>query len=361
MRSRFVIAVAALLAFAASASAQSLVVGDPAPPIKLGKWIKGEPVTTLATGRIYVIEFWATWCPPCRVTIPHLSALQRKYKDDVIVIGISAMENDASAVGPFVERMGDAMNYRVALDDTTEPPGAMVNGWMLPAGRRTLPTAFIVDRAGKVAWIGNAMAVDRPLAQVVAGTFDLAAARAEAERAKAKADAFAAVDPAFTRDVKPLLDRGEIQAAADVLDKLAVAHPVIAAELLNVQFGAWLDKKDYDKAYAVADRIADAAKDDATLLSGLAWTIAAKDGVDRRDLDRALRYATRAAEASTFADADILDTLARVSFDKGDIAKAIKWQTKAVEVAGPDSTETPALKMTLEAYRAKETPAPTTR
>ena len=72
--------------------AQGLEIGDPAPALNVAEWIKGPPAV-LAEGKgktVYVIEFWATWCGPCRMSIPHLTELQAKYKGKgVVIIGVS--------------------------------------------------------------------------------------------------------------------------------------------------------------------------------------------------------------------------------------------------------------------------------
>jgi thiol-disulfide isomerase/thioredoxin len=57
------------------------------------KFVKGESVSEPQPNTVYVLEFWATWCPPCRDSIPHLSKLQAHYKDQgVVFIGISSEE-----------------------------------------------------------------------------------------------------------------------------------------------------------------------------------------------------------------------------------------------------------------------------
>jgi thiol-disulfide isomerase/thioredoxin len=59
----------------------TLKVGDPAPKLHVSKWLNGDPVEKLEKGTTYVIECWATWCGPCRASIPHVSELNTKYKD----------------------------------------------------------------------------------------------------------------------------------------------------------------------------------------------------------------------------------------------------------------------------------------
>ena len=102
----------------ASRSREPLTIGDQAPAISVSKWIKGDPVDRLDPKKTYVVEFWATWCGPCRVSIPHLTELQKKYKDKgVTFLGVSVWEQDQDAVAPFVKEMGDKMNYTVAMDE----------------------------------------------------------------------------------------------------------------------------------------------------------------------------------------------------------------------------------------------------
>ncbi|MHC4855697.1 MAG: peroxiredoxin family protein [Planctomycetota bacterium] len=141
-------------------------------------YVKGQPVT-LTEGKVYVVEFWATWCPPCRTSIPHLTEIQKQFKDKgVTVIGIS--NEGVNTVNPFVEKMGDKMDYTVAVD-TGGKAGA---GYMDAFGQGGIPTAFIVDAKGNIAWVGHPMdGMDEVLALIVAGTYDPEAyAKAKAGR-----------------------------------------------------------------------------------------------------------------------------------------------------------------------------------
>src|SRR3954468_7822384 len=87
------------------AYSQSLYPGQPAPEIRTGQWIKGTPVTSFEKDKIYIVEFWATWCGPCLESIPHLTEIAYKYRNEVSVIGVSVAEMNTAEVVPFVNRM----------------------------------------------------------------------------------------------------------------------------------------------------------------------------------------------------------------------------------------------------------------
>jgi len=150
-------------------------LGEPAPPLKIATWVKGRPVD-LAAGKgktIHVIEFWATWCPPCRTSIPHLTQLQKKFKDKgVVFVGVS--NEDLATVKPFVEKMGEQMNYIVAVDDRNRTS----QGYMKAFGVNTIPHAFVIDKEGKIAWHGHPMAgLEGVIEQMLAGKYDLEKAK----------------------------------------------------------------------------------------------------------------------------------------------------------------------------------------
>jgi thiol-disulfide isomerase/thioredoxin len=71
-------------------------VGQMAPRLEVGRWIKGKPRPLFDKGMIYIIESWATWCIPCVQSIPHLTELQKKYKERIRVIGIDIWEQDGA-------------------------------------------------------------------------------------------------------------------------------------------------------------------------------------------------------------------------------------------------------------------------
>jgi thiol-disulfide isomerase/thioredoxin len=155
-----------------ASAAASLGPGSAAPAIKVAKWVKGKPIDKLDSSKLYVVEFWATWCPPCRTSIPHLTELAKKYDGKAQVIGVSVYEREKTQearltkVTDFVQGMGDKMSYTVAVDDDKK---SMASDWMEAAGQNGIPTAFIV-KDGKIAWIGHPMnGLDEELAKLTKG------------------------------------------------------------------------------------------------------------------------------------------------------------------------------------------------
>lgn len=180
------LALMACVISAAELAEPALKIGDTAPAMEPMSWIKGEPVRKFVPGRVYVVEFWATWCVPCRELMPHLSALQKQHADRLTVIGVNVRETEKgqatkTAVEKFVQRQGVKMDYTVAMDDPSAK--TVFNAWMIAAGSYGLPTSFVVDGRGRVVWVGHpvgsgAAAFDTAVMQALAGTSDLAAARA---------------------------------------------------------------------------------------------------------------------------------------------------------------------------------------
>src|SRR5688500_4880629 len=141
--------------------AAKLSVGDPAPKLQVGKWVQGEAVSGFEKDKAYIVEFWATWCGPCKTTIPHLNELHKKFKDKgLVVIGQDVWEQDEAEVPKFVKQMGEKMSYRVALDDKNgSAKGKMAETWMEAAEQNGIPSAFVVDKSGQIVWIGHPMSL----------------------------------------------------------------------------------------------------------------------------------------------------------------------------------------------------------
>lgn len=291
----------------AQAPVTTLSIGDKAPALVVEKWVKGEPITGFEKGRVYVVEFWATWCKPCVASMPHLTEIQKEYKDKgVTVIGVTSVDpnNTLAKVEAMVKDKGDEkMGYTVAWDTTERKT---YKAFMEAAQQNGIPCSFVVNQEGKIAYIGHPMGLDTPLASIVAGKFDLTKAKTEFDKAKS--------------------------------DESAQMAQMMAAGKVQKQFKSLLSEGKFDEAYKVAATAVDGDfKSNPQVLNAIAWTIVDPEHpLAKKDLDLALKAATRGAEATEFKEPAILDTLSRVYFVKGDKAKAIEIQKKAIALADGD-------------------------
>jgi len=92
-------------------------------------------------GKVLILDFWATWCAPCRVEIPHFVELQKQYGDKgLTVIGVSLDEQDQEVVKKFVKRLG--VNYAIVMGNEK-----VVEAY---GGIDAIPTTFVIDRQGRI-------------------------------------------------------------------------------------------------------------------------------------------------------------------------------------------------------------------
>jgi thiol-disulfide isomerase/thioredoxin len=335
--------------------AQQLGVGDPAPGITVKEWVKGAPVARLEKGKPYVVEFWATWCGPCRVSIPHLTELHKKHPG-ITFIGVSVWEQDQKGVKPFVQQMGDKMAYTVAMDDVpaggTGNDGKMAKAWMQAAGQDGIPTAFLVDRESKIAWIGHPMALDEPLTKLAAGTWDTATARTQFQKDQTEQRKMADLEQKLTKAQQS----GDPHQVLDVLDQAIAQDPALEA---NVGVGRFMllsrQIKDPAKALPYGSHLVDGVlKDNPQGLNQIAWLIVAPDAPkpDAPMVQLAVKAAQRADELTQGKNPGIADTLARAYFAAGSPAKALETQQRAVKLAqGASAEAVQDLKSRLEEYR----------
>lgn len=128
---------------AKSASSDHPMVGSPAPDFNLPAQHGGERASLgAARGKVAIVDFWATWCEPCRASFPKYEALTKKYGDDVVVIGISE-DDDPDGIEAFAEETG--ATFTLAWDEDKSVASAYEPDAM--------PTSFMVDRNGLVRFI----------------------------------------------------------------------------------------------------------------------------------------------------------------------------------------------------------------
>ncbi len=307
-----------------------LTIGDKAPAAEIGHFLKGEPVTEFEQGNVYVLEFWATWCGPCKASIPHISELQEQFKDyNVTIIGVS--DEKLQTVVKFLTKADsklvlwtDKIQYTLA----TDPDRSTHDAYMRPAAQQGIPTAFVIGKDSRIEWIGSPVELDEVLAQVVRDDWDREAFRVEFEEQVAPVrqamKLMARMDAAA--------ERGDWDAAIETVKTLRDEQPEYAG--IDVRLFRKMLHKEPARAYGYGRELMEQNWDKAQVLNGLAWLTVDDKEVKSRDLRFAMKGAKRACELTDYEDAAILDTLARVYYEKGELKQALKWQRDAVKQAG---------------------------
>lgn len=293
--------------------------GDEAPALQVATFVKGAPISEFERGTAYLVDFWATWCGPCIASMPHLSSLQDEYGgDNFRVVGVSIWERQEGDdliehVTDFVEGRDETMRYTVAIDDD----GAMADAWMNPSGQQGIPTAMLVDRDGRIAWIGygNDPAMDDAIASVVAGTWDIEQALTDRQAAIEEEMASMALLPWYGH-FRSLASSGEQDRAAALAAALFAEGKVTATNALN----------------------------------SMAWTIVEHDGWSESAVLTAKLMASAALDKLDWSDAYVLDTLAWAEHRLGNHAEAVRVQEMAIEKAKSDDDRS-MLRESLSIFR----------
>lgn len=338
------VTLSAMLLFGSVGLAQDkssqLEIGHPAPSIDIEHWLKGEKVSKLEEGKVYVIEFWATWCAPCIVSMPHISELQKKYGDQVTFIAIS--DEPLPVVERWMKQKGkdgvvnaNRAEYRL----TTDPDESVKNDYFIAAGQTGIPCAFIVGKTGLVEWLGHPMTIDPVLEKVLQGEWDRLAFKEAYEQDKKEIRLW---DQAMAK-AEPFMQAKEYDKVLAVFDEAIEQIPnrKVFIQIMKFSLAAsngLLDENSGDLAREVFETVRLGTAVD---LNQLAWIIATANRPKASDaalLDVAMDAARLAVEKTESQHANIIDTLARVYFEQGNLDEAIAWQKKAVALS-PEEKE----------------------
>jgi thiol-disulfide isomerase/thioredoxin len=321
------VAAVAAVALVGSASAQygqtKLEVGSDAPKLSIQEWVKGDKVEEFKEGHVYVVEFWATWCGPCKASIPHLTELQEHYKNNVTIIGIS--DETPDKVKPFVTDWGKKMEYTVAIDQNNQTNSA----WRQAAGINYIPFAFIVDGNKKIAWMGNPAdpdsGLDTVLGKVAKGRYD----------------------PKLEEAAAPLIEQldwsvtmRDWQAFENYTAQVLTMSPRIFNDVAIKKFRVLLlEKGDVQAAidYALGDFAAMYADDIETLFT-LAELILTDSTILRAAPDQLKPVALELADlaAASGQDPEALRVLAMALYQNGEVEEAIETQRRAYFMVEPE-------------------------
>lgn len=328
-------------------AADLLTVGSEAPALDIEHWVqdgKGQykPVTKFEGGKVYVVEFWATWCGPCIQSMPHLASLQKEYaKKGVQIVSIS--DEDLETVEKFLERPykggdEDKKTYRdltSAYCLTTDPDQSSYEDYMQAAAQNGIPTAFIVGKDAKIEWIGHPMEMDGPLDAVVTNSWDRAKF---AEEMKAKQEA-----EKMMQDIMVAL-RGQDMPKAMKLIDTALEKDKSNMQLGMLKLQLLVMAKKQDEANEYVSGLFTTFADDPMATNMVAWQLyewTAQGRVEKGEMQIAAeKAAMKAVEtAGKNEKASVLDTVAHLLFLNGKLDEAIAVETKAKELATENDRE----------------------
>ncbi|MBY3225600.1 redoxin family protein [Rhizobium laguerreae] len=174
----------------------SLNLGFPAPPIKVQHWLRGDPLSNLQRGTIYIVVFFSTTCGNCGPELSDLAKLHEKFSDTgVEFIAIAASEEAATAddaraqVDAFITKWLPNTNIRVGFDHS----GEMDEDWLEASLSFHVPKAFVVGRDGSIAFIGDFVMLEDVWPKVIDGSWHASAEAKNAEEERvAEGEAYAA-------------------------------------------------------------------------------------------------------------------------------------------------------------------------
>lgn len=259
-------------------------------------WIQGTPVTRWEKDKVYVFEFWATWCGPCLAAIPHLESIHQKITREKLpaqVIGVNVRDKTSpEKLKPFLDRRNTPPTYTIAADTTQSAE----TQWLKPLKIIGIPFAAIVKN-GKILWKGHptrlsvemVRAMTRPDYVPQAPGKDPAQIKREADER--------------LRKIGTLFSTGKLAEAEDALQQFVgdAAFPTDSKiSALEIPCYRALNTKEFPKLNACLRRQAEAFPRDFRNQLRVANFILTTDDIpeDYRDLALALECLQRADELS---------------------------------------------------------------
>jgi len=328
---------------------EMLTIGSVAPVLDVEHWVqdgngKFAAVTKFEDGKVYLVEFWATWCGPCIRSMPHIVEMQENFGDRGFQV-VSISDEDLETVEGFLEREvpgKDDMTYKELTSAyclTTDPDGSAEKDYMRAAGQNGIPTAFLVGKTGNIEWIGHPMDnLDKVIEQVLDGDWDRKAfaatfqAKQEMQVMQAKLGRLLQQDK--TEEALNLLDETIDNMAKKNSDD-SIMEPMrrMRSQLL-IMTGS--------KGAAEAMTKMTAEMDNPQVLNQMAWTVVQlKDS--GKDVSPALIAAAYAAAQKGIKlapdGAPLIDTAAHLVYLQGNLDEAIKLAELAVLKGGDDYPE----------------------
>lgn len=312
----------------------NLTIGDQSPPLKYGKWIKGEPVASLAGDQLYVLEFWATWCVPCIQAMPHLTKLQKEYKNKVNFIGVNIAERvdegkpyDSSlpSVEKFVATNAAKMGFSVIADNNEM---FMYHNWLKASGQNGIPATFIV-KDNKVVWIGRPSSLDTIIPQILANRYDMEAFKSGFKKMTDSSNKQSAYYNSFMGPIEEAFKAKNYSKVIELTEAVKKDKPELKTMMDQLKFKVLLSFIDEKKAIEFGKVWGNEDKAAASLI----LQIVGKEKNKSLTKETYLWTAKNFRDTSVVTDPEVFDGIA-ACFAKGeDFKNATINQEKALELA----------------------------
>lgn len=324
----------------------TLSIGDRAPSLDIEHYIHKDngfgKVSDFEEGKVYVVEFWATWCGPCIQSMPHLVELQNKYRGEGVQI-VSISDEDLETVQELMgqDYPGEEKTFAEVTNAytlTVDPDGSSTEDYMRAAGRNGIPASFLVGKTGLVEWIGHPMELDEPLSDVIADRWDREAYKEQMKRQEQFQVAM--------QKVNQLAGSGKFEDALKVVEKVledmeGADDPrsnLIREQLTAFQYNLRLDSGDQsEEVIAFFRKQLAIAKKDSRELTQFSYMLMSsmQQGTDPGPLAGEAIDALK--EAVGTADEEVTPIMyvliAQMSASMSDFEAAIANQKKAVETS----------------------------
>ena len=329
-------------------AAELLTIGSKAPALDIENWLSDgngrfKKVTDFEQGKVYVVEFWATWCGPCVASMPHLSETQQKYADKGVQL-ISVSSEELETVEKFLlgeVRGGKPGQTYAELTSTycltCDPDKSTARDYMKAAGQNGIPCAFLVGKNGLIEWIGHPLGMDEALEKVVEGTWDR--------------EAFAKVfkqEQMFESIIQPKVlaayRGGDFEKAIAILDEAlkTLTEKKLVAQATSMRRAIILLGGGEKAVKEVQQFVEKNKQNNAALdkMGRMIFMMAARSQVKGEVVEAGIELAKQ-TQKNAPDSTDPLELLSHLYYVNGDLDQAIETQKKAVALLTAQKKEVP--------------------